>query len=141
MAMQPVGVFAYGTLKQGQRNFYVSQQGGWLRSEPAWLEGFQMYALPRSKERLYPFPALIQGEGRVWGEVQYFADLEQALILLDELEEEGKEYLRLGVQARLEKQDSEDLRLSVWVYVYMHPASLDAIGAVWLPEGTWLGGR
>jgi len=142
--MQPVGVFAYGTLKQGQRNFYVSRQGGWLRSEPAWLEGFQMYELPISAQRQYSYPALIQGKGRVWGEVQYFTDLDQALVLLDELEQEGKEYLRLGVLAHLgthtEKRGPKmDSLASAWVYMYIHSTFLQAMGATWIPEGKWPG--
>ena len=142
MGQRPIGVFAYGTLKQGERNFPTAQRGGWVRSERAWLEGFQMYSLPHSAERSYPYPALAQGEGKVWGEVQYFANLEQALVLLDELEEVGKEYLRLEAQAYIvpDSQMPDFLpTIPVWVYVYPSAEALKAAGGVFLPEGTWPG--
>lgn len=132
---QPLGVFVYGTLKQGEHNFATSQQGGWVRSERAWIEGFALYGLPRSAERPYPYPALVRGEGRVWGEVQYFADLDRALVLLDELEEMGAEYLRLPTQAF----GDHGVAIPVWVYVYLNPGALEAAGGVWLPEGSWTG--
>jgi gamma-glutamylcyclotransferase (GGCT)/AIG2-like uncharacterized protein YtfP len=131
--VSPVAVFVYGTLKQGQRNFEVSRRAGWVRSERAWLEGYRLYHLPRASERPYSYPAIVAGEGRVWGEVQYFADLEAALVPLDALEDAGREYERVEVEARL--PDGGTVR--VWTYVYPSLEAIRQVGGVWLPQGDW----
>ncbi|RIH77837.1 Gamma-glutamylcyclotransferase family protein YtfP [Calidithermus terrae] len=129
----PVAVFVYGTLKQGQRNFEVSRRAGWVRSERAWLEGFQIYHLPRASERPYSYPAIVAGEGRVWGEVQYFADLEAALVPLDALEDAGREYERVEVEAR--RPDGGAVR--VWTYVYPSLEAVRRVNGVLCPGGDW----
>ncbi len=131
----PEAVFVYGTLKQGERNFEVSRQAGWLRSEPAYLEGFRLYHIPQSDNRPYAYPGVLKGEGRVWGEVQWFADLEQALVLLDQLEDEGSEYRRSPITAYLAERGGAPCR--VWVYVYSSPQAMRSVGGLWLPEGVW----
>jgi gamma-glutamylcyclotransferase (GGCT)/AIG2-like uncharacterized protein YtfP len=129
----PVAVFVYGTLKQGQRNFGLSRRAGWLRSEAAWLEGFALYHLPRASERPYSYPAIVAGEGRVWGEVQYFADLEAALLALDALEDAGREYERIQVEARLARGGV----VRAWAYVYPSLEAVRRVGGVALPRGEW----
>jgi len=133
--MEPEAVFVYGTLKRGQRNFGVARRAGWLRSEAAYIEGFQLYHLPQGGGRLYPYPAVVRGEGRVWGEVQWFAGLAQALSLLDRLEDEGQEYRRIPAWAHTERRGL----VRVWLYVY---PSLDQVRRAqgrWLPGGVWPG--
>lgn len=115
----PSAIFVYGTLKQGERNFPLSQRAGWVRSEPGWLEGFQLFHIPQRERLPYSYPAIVQGEGRVEGEVQWFKDLELALGVLDPLEDEGSEYLRIPATAQTEVG-----AVLVWVYVY---PSLEAI--------------
>lgn len=142
MSETPSGIFVYGTLKQGGRNFYVSQKAGWLGSQPAWIEGYRLFHLNPSSERAYSYPALLEGEGRVWGEVQTFANLEEALVVLDELEDVGGEYRRIAVAARLdgisERHGHENTQsLLVWAYAYCTPEALEKTGGVWLPEGEW----
>jgi len=131
----PEAVFVYGTLKQGERNFSVSQQAGWVRSVQAYIEGFRLFHIPQSHGRPYAYPAVVRGEGRVWGEVQWFADLASALKLLDELEDEGREYLRIPTTA----YPSQPTRrpCEVWVYAYPSPQAAQSALGLWLPEGVW----
>lgn len=131
---EPVGVFVYGTLKQGERNFSVSQQAGWLRSAAAFVEGFRLFHIPQRERLPYTYPAAIQAQGRVWGEVQWFADLGQALVLLDQLEDEGREYLRIPTVAHLPDQAKKH---PVWIYVYPGVQSVQAVSGLWLPDGVW----
>ncbi len=132
--MNPEAVFVYGTLKQGERNFAVSLEAGWIRSEPAYVEGFQLFHIPRRERLPYCYPAVVQGAGRVWGEVQWFADLGQALVSLDILEDEGHEYLRVTTVAHLPGQVG---KLPVWIYVYPGLQSIQAASGLWLPDGVW----
>ncbi len=131
----PEAVFVYGTLKQGERNFLVSQQAGWVRSELAYIEGFRLFHIPQSEVRPYAYPAVVRGEGRVWGEVQWFADLAPALALLDELEDEGREYLRIPTTAYLSPPTGRPC--AVWVYAYPSLQAAQSVLGRWLPEGVW----
>ncbi|MCS7068120.1 MAG: gamma-glutamylcyclotransferase [Meiothermus sp.] len=131
----PEAVFVYGTLKQGERNFEVSRLAGWLRSEPAYIEGFRLFHIPEGDLRPYGYPGVVKGEGRVWGEVQWFADLAQALVLLDRLEDEGSEYLRSPITAYLSEQGGAPR--TVWVYTYPSLQAVESVGGIWLPEGVW----
>jgi len=131
----PEAVFVYGTLKQGERNFSVSQQAGWVRSEQAYIEGFRLFHIPRGKGRPYAYPAVVRGEGRVWGEVQWFANLAYALELLDRLEDEGSEYLRIPTTAYCEGPNAKTYK--VWVYAYPNLQAAQSALGLWLPEGVW----
>ncbi|GEM86352.1 gamma-glutamylcyclotransferase family protein [Meiothermus granaticius] len=142
MQPPPVAVFVYGTLQRGERNFAVSQRAGWLRSERAWVQGFQLFHLPPQEHRPYGYPALVEGEGVVWGEVQWFSDLPAALQLLDELEEEGREYRRIEATALLpgglEPHGFEPVReVRVWVYAYPDRAAIAQARGVPVPDGLW----
>lgn len=129
---QPSAVFVYGTLKQGERNFAVSQQAGWVRSEPGWLEGFRLFHIPQRERLPYSYPAIAQGEGRVWGEVQRFKDLEFALSVLDPLEDQGREYLRIPATAQ-----TESGALLVWVYVYPSLEAIRRAQGILISSGVW----
>mgnify|MGYP001770943262 FL=1 len=128
----PSAVFVYGTLKQGERNFPVSQQAGWKRSESGWLEGFQLFHIPQSRLRPYSYPAIVQADGRVWGEVQWFQDLELALSVLDSLEDEGREYLRIPTTAHTEAGP-----VLVWVYVYPGLEAIRSAQGILISSGVW----
>ncbi|MER3483746.1 MAG: gamma-glutamylcyclotransferase [Meiothermus sp.] len=139
----PAAVFVYGTLKQGERNFPVSQRAGWLRSERGWLGGFQLFHIPRRERLPYSYPAMARGEGRVWGEVQWFADLETALEALDVLEDEGREYLRIPAEAHLggtleHHGFDETPTVQVWTYVYPDQGAINRARGILLPDGVWL---
>ncbi|MGK0618725.1 gamma-glutamylcyclotransferase family protein [Meiothermus cerbereus] len=131
----PEAVFVYGTLKQGERNFSVSRQAGWVRSELAYIEGFRLFHIPQGDLRPYAYPGVVQGEGRVFGEVQWFADLSHALELLDALEDEGSEYLRIPTTAYLYRQAAQPC--AVWLYTYPSLQAVQSVSGIWLPEGVW----
>ncbi|RDI96393.1 gamma-glutamylcyclotransferase [Meiothermus sp. QL-1] len=133
--MEPEAVFVYGTLKQGERNFEVARRAGWVRSVPAYIEGFRLFHLPKGKSRPYAYPAVVAGEGRVWGEVQWFAELASALRLLDWLEDAGREYQRVAGWAY--PQEGDPVR--VWLYVYPSVQRVQGAQGIWLPEGVWPG--
>ncbi|WP_117238103.1 gamma-glutamylcyclotransferase family protein [Thermus sediminis] len=120
-------VFAYGTLKRGERNHFLVVP--YLhRVLPGRVWGFRLFHLPQGEKRPYPYPAMVPGEGWVDGEV-LFLDLE-ALPLLDELEEEGVEYRRVQVQA-----ETPEGLIPAWAYLYLG----DLEGARPLPPGAWEG--
>jgi gamma-glutamylcyclotransferase (GGCT)/AIG2-like uncharacterized protein YtfP len=135
----PGAIFVYGTLKQGERNFAVSEQAGWVRSEPAYIEGFQLFYIPQRGRLPYGYPAVVASpggrQGRVWGEVQWFADLNLAVAILDRLEDQGREYLRRPATAYL--SDRADEACLAWVYVYPSLQSVQRASGVWLPQGVW----
>jgi gamma-glutamylcyclotransferase (GGCT)/AIG2-like uncharacterized protein YtfP len=107
-------VFAYGTLKRGFSRFHLPVLARLRRRvEPAELRG-TLYDLGT-------YPGLVlQGEGTVKGEVHLFADIEQALGVLDRLEG----YLGDGNPANLfrrqlvEARDRRGRRRRCWTYVY-----------------------
>ncbi len=117
-------LFVYGTLKRGERNHTLVLP--WLLGvEEAWVEGFRLYRLPLG-ERPYPYPGMVPGEGRVWGEVLLL--LPGALPLVDHLEDEGEEYRRVRVRV-----ETEGGPVEAWTYLYL--GSLE--GAEPIPEGVW----
>lgn len=118
-------VFAYGTLKRGERNHPLVE--GWVvKALPGYVEGFRLYHLAEGPSRPYPYPGMVPGEGRVYGEVLFL--LAEALPLLDELEEEGVEYRRVRVQVA-----TEEGSLAAWAYLYL--GTLE--GALPVPGGVW----
>uniref|UniRef100_A0A7C2FUI4 Gamma-glutamylcyclotransferase family protein n=3 Tax=Thermus islandicus TaxID=540988 RepID=A0A7C2FUI4_9DEIN len=120
-------VFVYGTLKRGQRNH--SLVAPYLqRVLPGSVAGFRLYHLGAGGHRPYAYPAMVPGEGRVYGEVLFLRP--QALPLLDALEEEGVEYRRVRVRV-----ETPEGRLSAWTYLYLG----DLEAALPLPEGVWEG--
>ncbi|WP_038055747.1 gamma-glutamylcyclotransferase family protein [Thermus amyloliquefaciens] len=115
-------VFVYGTLRRGQRNHPLVE--GWVvKVLPGHVEGFRLFHLAEGRDRPYPYPGMVPGEGRVYGEVLVLP--EEVLPLLDQLEEE---YRRVRVVV-----GTEEGPLSAWAYVYL--GNLE--GAVWLPQGVW----
>jgi gamma-glutamylcyclotransferase (GGCT)/AIG2-like uncharacterized protein YtfP len=138
---EPVAVFVYGTLKQGGRNFPVAQRAGWVKAVSGWLEGFDLFNMPRQAQRPYAYPSIVPGESRVFGEVQWFRDLDAACILLDELEDEGGEYFRVITTAytgALEPHGWEvHDQYTVWVYVYRNLQSVLEAGGQPVDDGVW----
>ncbi|GLV48067.1 gamma-glutamylcyclotransferase [Thermus sp. LT1-2-5] len=118
-------VFVYGTLKRGERN-HARVAGKLLGVVPGYVEGFRLYHLPEGEGRPYAYPAMVPGEGRVYGEVLLLP--EEALSLLDALEEEGEEYRRVRVLVH-----TAEGPLEAWAYLYLQ----DLQGALPLPEGVW----
>jgi len=126
--MRPVGVFAYGSLKAGEAGAGVAERAGLVRRVPAVVQGLLLFALPEG------YPAAVPGEGRVEGELLYFADLERALSVLDAYEDEGREYRRGIVWA-----ETPGGRVPAWVYLYPDLKAVRRAGGVKLREGRWRG--
>ncbi len=114
-------VFVYGTLKKGfSLHRYLA---GTRFLGEAKLSGFEMYDLGW-------YPGIVPGKGVIYGEVYEIGP--GTLALLDEIEDEGKEY-----QRKLLKVELPDGReLEAFVYVYQGPVT----GKVRVPGGRWTKG-
>lgn len=118
-----VRLFAYGTLKRGGRNHRLV--AGHLQGViPGFVEGYRLFRLEGG--RPYPYPGMVPGPGRVYGEVLLLP--EEVLPLIDDLEDEGVEYRREGVTVQ-----TEEGPLEAWAYVYLG----DVSEAAFLPAGVW----
>lgn len=126
--MSITAVFVYGTLKRGQGNYGIARAAGEHTVTPASLDGHQLHDLG-------PFPALVTGNGTVYGQLlDYGQGIDRALIDLDRLEGyrgpgRHNHYNRVPVTAI--RQDGRPVEC--WVYVYARP--LDR--ARHLPAGHW----
>ena len=132
----PNAVFVYGTLKSSEQNHHHALESGLLEVVSAFIDGYALYNLEPEH-----YPALVRhdrvrGEGRVYGEVLTFADLEHALIRLDWLEainENPPEYRREEDWAQL------DSGAKMRVYLYLYNFTLERPGATQVKEGLWRG--
>jgi gamma-glutamylcyclotransferase (GGCT)/AIG2-like uncharacterized protein YtfP len=119
--------FVYGTLKPGGRYHYIAKDAGLNHQEESYLEGFDLYHLEPEN-----YPALVEGQNRVYGWRFGFEDMSRGLAALDELEGihlVPPEYRR--VKARSQPDNVE-----VWVYVYNNLERLKA-SVYLLPDGIW----
>ena len=121
---QPDLLFVYGNLMRGlELHNYL---GSAFFIAEAWTKG-QLASLGR-------YPGLIEGEGKVIGEIYRLADPAADLERLDDLEEfdpadpDGSVYLRV----RAEAQTPEGV-LDVWLYRYNE----DTTQAPRVPSGDW----
>jgi gamma-glutamylcyclotransferase (GGCT)/AIG2-like uncharacterized protein YtfP len=130
MSSEPHAFFVYGTLKRGQSNHQLI--AGALRD----------VAIATVRGRLYdvgPFPALADGDDRVYGEVLTIDPntLPRLLAILDDLEgydpsdPGGSMYVRRLVTAT----DAEARELVAHAYFY----NRDPAAFVHLPGGEWRG--
>ena len=125
-------IFVYGTLKPGLRYHYLAEQAGKFQKEEAHLEGFDLYHLEPEN-----YPALVRGEGRVYGWRYEYVDIDAALEVLDHLEGlhlEPPEYER--VKALAKPSDEE-----VWVYLYLNRERLELETASLVSGGIWIPAR
>ncbi len=91
------------------------------------VDGFVLYDLPRG------YPAAVgEGQGRVWGELHYYRDLEFALARLDAFEAAGQEYARVRVWVQLAGR-----RAPAWMYVYPSRVAVARVGGTRCPSGWW----
>ncbi len=119
--------FVYGTLKPGGRYHYIAKDAGLNQQEEAYLEGFDLYHLEPEN-----YPALIQGQARVYGWRFTFIDIARGLEALDGLEGihlSSPEYRRI-------KAISQPGNLDVWVYVYNNLERLKN-SAYLVQDGIW----
>jgi gamma-glutamylcyclotransferase (GGCT)/AIG2-like uncharacterized protein YtfP len=118
VTVTPNALFVYGTLKRGQSNHARVRSA--LRIVPATVRGL-LFGLDEG------YPALIEGDGVVHGELCFFDDLSAILPDLDAYE--GSQYLRIRCEATLE--DGE--RCQAWCY-----AAAALPHRAWpIPSGRW----
>jgi gamma-glutamylcyclotransferase (GGCT)/AIG2-like uncharacterized protein YtfP len=137
-------VFVYGTLKPG--GFYYGDycEGRTIAETPAWVRGW-LYDLPLG------YPAMVVdvdgdsvgelGQGdRVWGYLLTFADPEEGLAALDELEDydpHGDPSQNLYQRYWLPVFGGEGQALGhAWVYG-MRAERVPALGGRYLSQGVW----
>lgn len=121
-------VFVYGTLMPGERAAHVVGGARVERAEPAYLDGYDLYALEPEG-----YPALVPGRGRVYGWRYTLPDAPWALSRLDAyegLDLEPPLYTRALVR-------SEPGGVAAWVYLYARAERLALPTARLLPEGRW----
>lgn len=119
-------IFVYGTLKPGGRNYYLAK--GVTCTESAYLDGFKLLNFEPEA-----YPAMVRGEGRVFGVVLTFADIGAVLPVLDALEGlhlTPPEYARIVVTAHPAGHD-------VWTYLYVNGARLAAPGVSAVAGSDW----
>lgn len=131
-------MFVYGTLKQGQLNARLLEP--FARTvEPAWTHGVLF--------DVGEFPALIQGDGAVRGELVRLdpATIPAALALVDRLEEYQADdepssmYLRRIVDVWTDRGEQE--RAYIYFYNVGHGALPPVEMLVRLDTGEWTGPR
>ncbi|MDB5083152.1 MAG: hypothetical protein JWN30_38 [Bacilli bacterium] len=125
-------VFVYGTLRQSQ-SYHDLIAGRYSDCWKATLSGV-LYDLP------FGYPAVVPGEGKVYGELYEFEELDKVLPDLDELEgyhgiDSDNEYERVIQEAETEQGQ----RMNCYVYV-QRPEQIRALGrrAVLLSGGDWV---
>jgi gamma-glutamylcyclotransferase (GGCT)/AIG2-like uncharacterized protein YtfP len=119
-------IFVYGTLKPGGRNYHLAK--GVTEAEPVYLENYTLLHFDPEG-----YPAMVPGEGRVYGVVLTFEDIEAALPALDALERchlSPPEYERVLVNIQPRGEE-------VWTYVYINQTRLAAEGVSPVLGGDW----
>ncbi|WP_457640197.1 gamma-glutamylcyclotransferase family protein [Persephonella sp.] len=96
-------LFVYGTLKRGGR-LHHHLSGARFIGE-GYVKGYKMYLVDW-------YPAVVKGEGIVYGEV--FAVSKDVLDVVDKVEDEGIMYRRVKEKVKLE----DGAELYCWMYVY-----------------------
>lgn len=128
----PQAVFVYGTLKTGGCNFQVSQKAGLARVSQGYLEGFCLFDLLDPPQRGYRYPAILSGPGQVRGELHWYTHLEEALQLLDRLEDTPREYQRVAVTAH-----TAEGPVDAWVYIYPSLEAVQQAQGQQVVQGWW----
>ena len=126
-------VFVYGTLKPGECNYLRYCEGKVVDACPAIAQG-QLFALSAG------YPAMISGEGRVYGFLLRFAN-SAILTDLDQLEDYHPGRDRAQNEYQRESIAIFDLNFkpldTAWAY-FMLPDRLRSQGGIFLPDGRWV---
>lgn len=101
-------IFTYGTLKKGHKNHRFIEMGKLVGTGS--ISGYTMYNLGY-------FPAIIEGENKVFGELYEIS--EDILRSVDCLEAEGRLYKRVPVIVTV-----DDLQVEAETYVYINEERL-----------------
>ncbi|KYZ77984.1 hypothetical protein AXX12_00100 [Anaerosporomusa subterranea] len=126
-------VFVYGTLLQGMENYHLI--AGFVSTiRPAVINGGTIYHL----EFGYPALVLTNDQNQVHGEIIELVDMEQALLVLDNLEGYLGENCPDNLYDRVicRAFDENGRPADTYVYVWSHPDQLKEIGQL-LRDGCW----
>ncbi|HPH65957.1 MAG TPA: gamma-glutamylcyclotransferase [Kofleriaceae bacterium] len=128
-------LFVYGSLRSGQtaRSLIANSVA---RSTPATMAG-NLYMFPMG------YPAFVEGNGRVVGELLWLDDLAATLAMLDAYE--GADFVRLVRQVTLPSGIGSDgfphhraEGLQVWAWVYSLAVPDTVAYAEQIPDGDWV---
>lgn len=131
-------VFVYGSLRSGFFNYDKYLKGHVLSVEKATIKG-KLYHMPYKG-----YPAIIDGEDTIIGEVMELKDFEKVMIPMDRMEgyyganNKNNEYTRVIEEVTLESGKVEKC------YIYRYNTNLDkrleSLGE-YIPSGDWTNGR
>lgn len=123
-------VFVYGTLMSGLHNHYLVKP--YLIKIQAGKTKGVLYDLP------YGYPAMIPGNGTVYGEVMELNNVNQAFFVLDGLEDfHGKDSPNnLYNRVVQEVETIGGGRFDAYLYIWGKPDELRELGTI-VPEGDW----
>jgi gamma-glutamylcyclotransferase (GGCT)/AIG2-like uncharacterized protein YtfP len=128
-------VFVYGTLKPGECNYLRYCEGKIVDAYPAIARG-RLFALSVG------YPAMVAGEGNVYGFLLCFDD-STILDDLDELEDYHPGRDRAQNEYQRESIAIFDLNFkpvdTAWAY-FMLPDRVRSLSGTWLPHGRWENG-
>lgn len=123
-------VFVYGTLMTGLRNHYLIKAH--LKEVQAGKTNGILYDLP------YGYPAMVPGNGTVYGELMELSEIEEALSVLDGLED----YFGVGCPDNLYNRVHQEVettggeKLMSYLYIWARPDELMRRGTL-VPDGDW----
>lgn len=126
-------IFVYGTLMKDFRNYNKYLKNHVLKIEKGYVKG-KLYHMP-----YLDFPALIDGDEIIQGEVLTIDDIKTILPLVDEMEGykgcEDDMYKRIPQIVTLE--DGSTIELDVYKYYAVENDERFATEAIYLPNGNW----
>lgn len=137
MTMTARALFVYGTLRPGGR-YWANIERCIEQYDPAMIEGFQLWDLPDG------YPAIVSGNGRVFGDLLYITSgYEQEITrIADEIEEYDPDdssslFLRESVNAiRLRLPDRRPVPAQTYVFNPQRQSYLRQ-SATEVPDGDW----
>lgn len=125
-----IRIFVYGTLRTGQSNFVRMLSGRVNKIVAATAKGM-LYDLP------FGYPAMLEGDGEVVGELMEFNDAD-LLHDLDRLEGYMPGNLNNIYERKwISVHTSQGENFECWVWIYANASSATAIGEK-IEDGDWV---
>ena len=126
-------IFVYGSLMKNFHNYEKYLRGHVLDIQPATVHG-KLYDMPYKG-----YPAILDGNDTVHGEVIHVKDLAAILPAIDKMEgynhQADDEYSRIPKTITL--ADGSTTVLDVYVYTSKHLDTKFEKEAIYLPDGSW----
>lgn len=127
-------IFVYGSLRTGFFNYNKYLMGNVSKAEIGKVKG-KLYHMPHKG-----YPALINGDEEIIGEVMTLKDFEKVMVPMDKMENyyginhKDNEYNRVIMDVELLNGQKE----SCYVYYYaMNDAEVFNNNSVYIPNGDW----